>query len=1112
MQVEGIVFIPFVDGDKDLRFRSAGRDSGRGFSRLLGYLTVLLMITLLVPCCAYATGQEPLSQASERAASPSDSMAQWEGLKVRRIAFEGVAADRLTSIKGHLPQTEGSPLLREDVAASLRELYGTGLFETVEVVGQREGDGVAVIFRGAGRTFIGTVSVDGAKGQTVNTQLERASRLSPGTRLSEAKLAEALGTMRVVMAENGFHEPAITYKLTPHPEQLLTDIALHILSGPQARVGRVEVSGEPGMSLEEFGDHAHLRKGALVDRETVNRALAGVLKYYRGQKRLEAEIKLESQTYAAPHRVNFKFSATMGPTVRVVVEGTRLSDERIKRLVPVFEEGTVDEDLLNEGNRRVRDYYQSLGYFDVKVDHSQSGPQASSQAILPSVGSPAPVHVGGGPEGQVLIVYNVQLGERRHVERVSVDGNHYFNSKTLEDLLSVHSANTLDRHGVYNQALVSADVAALQSVYQNNGFSHAKITPETGPQSSQVLPGTKGTGARAAMERDETAPLTLIYHIDEGTQQRVGTVQIEGNDNVQTPLLLGLMNTEAGQLFSPRNLAGDRDALMTDYLGRGFDQARVDVEEKNDAADGSKVDVVFRVTEGKQVFVRNVIITGLHYTRPGTVARAITLHAGDPLSASAIDETQRNLYEFALFNEVDTAVENPNGGETEKTVLLQAIEARRWTLTYGAGFEVQTGTPVNGCQGLLATGVKCTPNGRTGVSPRGLLALTRNSLFGREQSASIQGNYGSLEQRVDLIYQNPHLGGHRNFGLTFTGGYANSQDVTTYVASRLEAGFRLTQSFNHPGAGLSRANTLIYAYDFRRVKVAEETLQVYPSEVATLAAAVTVGGPGFTWIRDSRDSAVDAHRGTYTSFQEFFSSAPFGAQAQFNRIDSSNSSYYGFAKDKFVLARNTRYGQERAFGNGDSQLIPIPERLYAGGATSLRGFSINAAGPRDPDTGFPIGGAGALVNSTELRLPPPTLPYFGNTVSLVLFHDMGNVFTNAGDAWESILRVSQPNRAACKVLTPPDTSTDPPSEPLPSGGPTSTGKQGACGFNYFSHAPGLGVRYHTPVGPIRLDFSYNLNPPIFPINVNYSQTNPFANQHVGEASHFNFFFSLGQTF
>ncbi len=105
------------------------------------------------------------------------------------------------------------------------------------------------------------------------------------------------------------------------------------------------------------------------------------------------------------------------------------------------------------------------------------------------------------------------------------------------------------------------------------------------------------------------------------------------------------------------------------------------------------MDVVFHITEGEQIFVRNVLLTGLHFTRPSTVAKAITLHPGDPLNQSALLDTQRNFYDFALFSEVDTAVENPTGGEAYKTVLLQATEARRWALTYGFGFEAQTGQP-----------------------------------------------------------------------------------------------------------------------------------------------------------------------------------------------------------------------------------------------------------------------------------------------------------------------------------------------------------------------------------------------------------------------------------
>jgi outer membrane protein assembly complex protein YaeT len=967
-----------------------------------------------------------------------------------------------------------------NVAQSLRQLYSTGLFETIQADALREGDGVALIFRGRPRFFVGKVTVDGAKGATVNTQLERASRLNAGTRFTQDRAERAVERIRQALSDDGYHEPTVTYAITSHPDEQLVDIAFQVNSGVRARVGGVAVTGDSGMTLNEFIRHARLKSDSPINRETDNRALTGVLKHYQKQERLEAEIKLVSQAYdPETRRSNFQFTANKGPIVKVRVEGAKISGERLKRSIPVYEEGTVDDDLLNEGNRRLRDYFQRLGYFDVKVDHVQH----SSQSDV------------------VSINYNVALGARRRIERVSVAGNRYFDAKTLEQLLSVRAANKFDRHGAYSQALVVSDINAIQGVYQDNGFSQVKITPET--LANDIRTETPGLSPSQSSE-----PLSVVYHIDEGTQQRVGELHLDGVVKSDKSKLLALMNTAPGQLFSPQNLAGDRDALLTDYLSRGFDQVHIEVEQQTEASDPAKVDVVFHITEGQQIFVRKVLVTGLNYTRPDTVVRAITLHPGDPLNMSALAETQRNLYEYALFNEVNTAVQNPAGGEIYKTVLLQTTEARRWTMTYGFGFEAQTGQPQNNCKGITQTGATCNPNGKTGISPRVLFDLTRNNLFGREQSASLRTTYGLLEQNVNLLFQNPHFLGNRDFALTFSGGYASSQDVTTYVASKLEASVRLTEHFSKPNSLFSKANTLIYDYSFRRVKVSEDSLQVGPTEIAPLAAAVRVAGPGVTWIRDTRDSPIDAHKGIYSSFQEFNSNPPSGAEAHFNRLDLSNSSYYGFDKNRFVLARNTRYGQERAFGPPDARLIPLPERLYAGGATSHRGFSINAAGPRDPETGFPIGGAGALINSTEMRLPPPILPFFGDTVSFVLFEDMGNVFTNAGDAWASMFRIEQPDRDNCRVVA----TVGNPDSYVPAGPVTSTGHQGICSFNYFSHAAGLGMRYHTPVGPIRLDFSYNLNPPIYPVNIDYGLSDPYSNPHVGEAGHFNFFFSLGQTF
>jgi outer membrane protein insertion porin family len=109
---------------------------------------------------------------------------------------------------------------------------------------------------------------------------------------------------------------------------------------------------------------------------------------------------------------------------------------------------------------------------------------------------------------------------------------------------------------------------------------------------------------------------------------------------------------------------------------------------------------------------------------------------------------------------------------------------------------------------------------------------------------------------------------------------------------------------------------------------------------------------------------------------------------------------------------------------------------------------------------------------------------------------VGNVFQHPGDMFKSIKNFHQPNQSTCMNITVPAGTTD------------NSTLTGTCSFNYYSHAVGVGARYKTPVGPIRVDFSYNLNPPIYPVFFDYTGVPPY----VGKAGHFQFFFSIGQSF
>jgi outer membrane protein assembly factor BamA len=165
------------------------------------------------------------------------------------------------------------------------------------------------------------------------------------------------------------------------------------------------------------------------------------------------------------------------------------------------------------------------------------------------------------------------------------------------------------------------------------------------------------------------------------------------------------------------------------------------------------------------------------------------------------------------------------------------------------------------------------------------------------------------------------------------------------------------------------------------------------------------------------------------------------------------------------------YGSLEKISIGHNQYIytdslPLPERLFMGGSNSHRGFSINQAGPRDPQTGYPIGGNALFFNSVELRVRMAQ-----EKLGFVLFNDTGNVFTTIRHM--RLLKFSQ------------NSPTD---------------------LDYDSDAFGVGLRYKTPVGPLSFDVGYNLNPP------RYQVTTTTGALEVQQLARFQFFLSIGQSF
>ena len=307
--------------------------------------------------------------------------------------------------------------------------------------------------------------------------------------------------------------------------------------------------------------------------------------------------------------------------------------------------------------------------------------------------------------------------------------------------------------------------------------------------------------------------------------------------------------------------------------------------------------------------------------------------------------------------------------------------------------------------------------------------------------------------------------------LLFSGAYDDSRDVRTFTSRRREVSTQLGQK-------ISKASTMLYRFSFRRVSVTD--LLVSPELIPLYSQPARIGIASVNYIQDRRDDPSDAHRGVFNTLDAGLASKYFGSQADFTHLLLRNSTYNPFGLgSRFVLARSLTFGWLQPLRAGT--YIPLPERFFGGGAQSHRGFPENQAGPRDLETGFPIGGNAILVNQTELRFPA-----MGDNITGALFWDAGNVYSRI------------------QAITFRQT------------------QQGREDFDYMVHAVGLGVRYRTPVGPVRLDLAWSINPPkFFGFKGTYDElvrcsgaTPPTTGcvQTVQQISHFQFHFSLGQAF
>jgi outer membrane protein insertion porin family len=981
-------------------------------------LALLLPLLLLAPTVVRA-------QDSPRPRAAADGRTNLEGRIISRIEFDPpnqpLPTDELERL---LPLHARSPLNMDDVRATLQKLYETGRYSDVSVDAEPAGDGVAVRISTELNYFVGGVTLEGAADPPNKAQLLTAAKLDLGAPFSGTDVGQAIENMQGRLRANGLYHARIQYQLDRNPSTEEVGIDFDLDAGDRARFDGVKLTGTFNRPPEVVIKSTGWRRGfAFISwpgwrpatENRVQSGLARVRQSFQREDRLQVRVTLDRLEY---HDKTNTVTPTLlidnGPIIEVHITGASVSRGRLRQLIPIYEERTVDRSLLLEGERNLVDYFQSQGYFEAAADFTEE-----SETV-----------------GVEVIDYTIARNARHKLVHIELTGNRFFTAETIRERLATRTAGLLHlRYGRYSQKLRDRDRDSIADLYRTNGFRDVMVT-------ATAVDDYQG-------RRDQIA---LRFDIQEGPQWFVSKLEIEGVSESDVTYLRTIVQSSEGQSYSEANIAADRDTILGYYFNNGYPDAAFDWTETLGQAP-ARMELHYVIRPGNRQFVRDVLVRGLDTTQPSLVQNRIQLHAANPISQSQIADSQQKLYDLGIFSKVQTALQNPDGVEERKYVLFQLDEANKYSFNVGVGAELAR----------IGGGVTTfdAPAGQTGFSPRITLGISRLNLLGLAHTLSLQTLTSTLEQRAVTTYLAPQFTGNENLTATVSALFDNSRDVRTFAAQRWEGSMQL-------GQRLSRANSLQYRLSYRRASVKD--LKISPQLIPLLSQPVRVTQFSMSFIQDRRDDPVDTHHGIYNTIDAGISLPVLGTATDFTRLLVRNSTYHRLSRD-VVLARTVQFGViQRLAGIPE---IPLAERFFAGGASSQRAFPDNQAGPRDLETGFPLGGSALLFHSTELRFP-----LLGDNVGGVLFHDMGNVYS---DIKSISFRFRQ---------------------------------RDIQDFDYMPQAVGFGIRYRTPVGPIRVDFSFSPNSPRFhgfqgTLDQLLANQGTLTDQRINQ---FQFHFSLGQTF
>jgi outer membrane protein insertion porin family len=959
---------------------------------------------------------------------------------------------------------------------------------------------------------------------TEDELISRLNLLTTDAVVNERAVQQSADALQTYLRERGYYQATVDFNYEPPAARAnRSNVSFNVTPGTQATVEAFNIQ-IAGFNSAEIADDLKLKPSETFSRQKLTEDIERIRRELADQDFLAANLQEPDVRYDAETNkvsINLRGSANSKVNVQILNEEGEeidLSERSQRELLPIKREGQVDRSAIEEGVRRLRLRFQEDGYFFAEVEAVCAvDPFTADDAATFTNNTTAACDFldGLNLEGRTInIKYNVALNRRFRLTELRLEGTDKLTIEDVRPVLGSQEANILGviprlgyGRGYTTREILDDDDRIITSLMRELGYRRAEVRVRQG-----VTP--------------EGEDLIITFVVNEGPLTRVTGVAINGNTKFSDSELQKELPELVGRPYSRARTRTGNNRILDVYARNGFIDARSNfsIEELTKPAPipppGSptitptnppdeQVRVVYDIErEGDKTFINRIAVLGVEDTKRESVLETVTIEPGDLLRADKITESERNLSQTDAFRQV-TITSEPAGRTADdnarRDVIIDLREQAPRIISYGGGFSTDDG-------------------------PTGFVDIRHVNLFGRLYQGGARIRASRRQQQVQLDFTNPRFlreSDDRFAPLTITAQYLRDTGVTRFFRTTLDQGaFGIVQRLDEEGNPIGelgqpagepsinrytfnvetsrtinrRTRSLLFArYRFEYVQLLNiDSLLVAP--ILQQDRRVRISGFGATFARDTRENcnnrqtllefirtgiergpcqynATDPTKGEFLSLDYQLSARFLGGNTSFNKLTATYQRYFQFRQlNNTVLAGRAIVGLANIFsvrdrdGNGvideSDRTLPISERFFGGGSTTLRGFDFEEAGPRrvivpqgqfrDRDNNLitlnpfsvPVGGNALAVVNLEARVP------LTSYLQVVPFYDGGNVFRR-------IKEIFNPRSAPAGDI------------------------ENANLRQLWSNTVGVGIRFRLPIGgSLAVDYGYLLNPPQFQIPQN----------------------------